>query len=105
MFRAIFYRILWVLLSVRCENILAFSTGAPLTSCEGDMVPRHGFDAQVRQINMNELMLNPNDQVGDPPVEIVMDEYTIVSDQYLRVTIRSKRSFRGFLIRAESGKQ
>ena len=43
-----FYRILWLLLTVRCEIILAFSTGAPLSSCEGDMIPRHGFEAQVR---------------------------------------------------------
>jgi len=76
----------WLILSFHKKLSSAFSTGAPLSACDGDMLPRHGFEPQV----------------GDPPVELVMDQYTIISDQYLRVTIRSKRAFKGFLIRAES---
>jgi len=76
----------WLILSFHKKLSSAFSTGAPLSACDGAMLPRHGFEPQV----------------GDPPVELVMDQYTIISDQYLRVTIRSKRAFKGFLIRAES---
>ena len=46
----------------------AFSSGAPNSVCEGDMKPRHGFAAQP----------------GDPPVELVMDQYQMREDQYLR---------------------
>jgi len=52
------------------------------------MKPRHGFAPQP----------------GDPPVELVMDQYQMDADQYLRVTLRSKRAFKGFLLRAESEK-
>ena len=51
------------------------------------MVPRHGFSPQT----------------GDPPVELVMDQARITPDTYLRVTIRSRRAFKGFLLRAEAG--
>ena len=47
----------------------AFSSGAPDSVCEGDMKPRHGFAPQP----------------GDPPVELVMDQYRMDADQYLRL--------------------
>ena len=61
-----------------------FSGGAPLSSCDQD-IPRHGFSPQA----------------GDPPVELVMDRHVISPDTYLRVTIRSRRAFKGFLLGAE----
>ena len=63
----------------------SFSSGAPLSSCS-DLTPRHGFSPQT----------------GDPPVQIVMDKHVINSDSYLRVTLRSRRTFKGFLLFAES---
>ena len=56
----------------------AFSAGAPLTACQDDMVPRHGFSAQT----------------GAAPVEVVMDQARITPDTYLRVTMRSRRAFK-----------
>merc|ERR1712025_1243559 len=50
------------------------------------MMPRHGFEPQE----------------GDPPIQVVTDQYSMYSHQYIRVTIRSKRAFKGFLIRALS---
>jgi len=79
--------ILLIYFLVRTEFTFGFSSGAPLTACEGEMIPRHGFEPQE----------------GDPPIQLVTDEYTMFSHQYLRVTIRSKRAFKGFLIRAASG--
>ena len=35
-------------------------------------------------------------------MEIVMDKHTITSDEYIRITIRSRRAFKGFLIEAEN---
>ena len=55
----------------------AFSSGAPDSVCEGDMKPRHGFAPQP----------------GDPPVELVMDQYQMAADQYLRyISCLLKRS-------------
>ena len=68
-------------------------------------MPRHGFESQVGICVASQIMFTRYYQAGDPPVELVMDQYTIMSDQYLRVTIRSKRAFKGFLIRAESGEE
>ena len=50
------------------SRVGAFSSGAPNSVCEGDMKPRHGFAGQP----------------GDPPVELVMDQYQMREDQYLR---------------------
>ena len=47
----IFKRIFVILLSVKTELTVAFSTGAPLSACEGGMLPRHGFEAQVKYIH------------------------------------------------------
>ena len=76
-----------LMLLLKLRQSFGFSKGAPLSSCEDNMVPRHGFLAQK----------------GDPPVEVVLDQYTSTSAKYIRVTIRSRRSFRGFMIRAENG--
>ena len=48
------------------------------------------------------LVFNTALQVDEAPVELVMDQYRMTSEQYLRVTLRSKRAFKGFLLRAES---
>ena len=56
-----------------------------MSSCE-DNIPRHGFSPQE----------------GHPPMEIVMDKHTLTSDTYLRITIRSRKAFKGFLIEAEN---
>ena len=63
---------------------MSFSAGAPLSSCTGDLSPRHGFAAQT----------------GTAPVEIVLDKDTISHKEYLRVTIRSSQAFKGYLVRA-----
>ena len=49
-------------------------------------MPRHGFSAQS----------------GLAPAEVVMDRAVITPDTYLRVTIRSRRAFKGFLLSATS---
>ena len=72
---------------LRLKQSFSYSKGAPLSSCEDNMVPRHGFLAQE----------------GDPPVEVVLDQYISTSVKYIRVTIRSRTSFRGFMIQAENG--
>ena len=76
-----------MLLLLKFKQSFSYSKGAPISSCEDNMVPRHGFLAQE----------------GDSPVEVVLDQYTSTSVKYLRVTIRSRRSFRGFMIQAENG--
>merc|ERR1719474_1690342 len=77
------------LISISTNKVSGFSSGAPLTSCGGEMLPRHGFEPQN----------------GDPPVQLVMDQYKMFSNQYLRVTIRSKRAFKGFVVRASGGSE
>jgi len=84
---ALWILVIVVVLSVWTDLAVAFSSGAPLNACNGQMVPRHGFEGQS----------------GDPPIQLVTDQYSMFSHQYLRVTIRSKRAFKGFLIRASSG--
>ena len=42
-----FFRILLIYFLVRTEFTFGFSSGAPLTACEGEMIPRHGFEPQV----------------------------------------------------------
>ena len=72
-------------LVILVQTAYGFSGGAPLSSCDQD-IPRHGFSPQT----------------GDPPVEIVMDRHVMTRDTYLRVTLRSRRAFKGFLLGAES---
>jgi hypothetical protein len=66
------------------RSATSFSAGAPLSSCRGDLSPRHGFTAQT----------------GKVPVEIVLDQDTISHKEYLRVTIRSSQAYKGYLVRA-----
>jgi hypothetical protein len=40
-------------------------------------------------------------QAGRAPAELVVDQAAVRQDHYLRVTLRSTRTFRGFLLRAE----
>ena len=40
-------------------------------------------------------------QAGRPPAEIVVDQEEVRQDHYLRVTLRSTKPFKGFLLRAE----
>ena len=68
------------------RRTVMFSSGPPLTVCQGDLLPRHGFSPQE----------------GDPPVEIVTDRQQMRGDSYLRVTLRSRRAFKGFVLRAEN---
>ena len=75
----------WLLLLLVQRSVM-FSSGPPLTVCQGDPLPRHGFSPQT----------------GDPPVEIVTDRHQMRQDSYLRVTIRSRRAFKGFVLRAEN---
>ena len=56
-------------------------------------------------MHLSRLTKLPPCQTDEPPVEVVMDQYRMSADQYLRVTLRSKRAFKGFLLRAESGKR
>ena len=58
-----------------------------MSACQDDMIPRHGYQPQP----------------GPAPMEVVMDQERITPDTYLRVTIRSRNAFKGFLIRAEAG--
>ena len=68
-----------------------FSTGAPVSACRDELEPRHGFPAQPAS--------------PAPPLELVMDRHALQPAHYLRVTLRSRRAFRGFLISAHSGEQ
>ena len=68
------------------RRTVMFSSGPPLTVCQDDLVPRHGFPPQP----------------GDPPVEIVTDRHQMKADSYLRVTVRSRRAFKGFVLRCEN---
>ena len=68
------------------RRTVMFSSGPPLSICQDDLLPRHGFPPQS----------------GDPPVEIVTDRHQMTPDTYLRVTVRSRRAFKGFVVRAEN---
>merc|ERR1712107_658094 len=67
----------------------SFSRGSPESACEEDMRPRHGFATQG----------------GRPPAEIVVDQSEVRQDHYLRVTLRSTKPFKGFLLRAEDAQE
>jgi len=44
-------------------------------------------------------------QGGRPPAEIVVDQSEVRQDHYLRVTLRSTKPFKGFLLRAEDAQE
>ncbi|XP_023347428.1 uncharacterized protein LOC111716220 isoform X2 [Eurytemora carolleeae] len=73
-------------LSVHLRSAGGFSLGAPTAACSADMKPRHGFAPQSTE----------------SPAELVVDRHTLPADQYLRVTLRSTRPIKGFLLKAES---
>merc|ERR1719209_296028 len=75
----------FVFLLLHSLSVDSFSRGSPESACEEDMRPRHGFATQA----------------GKPPAEIVVDQSEVRQDHYLRVTLRSTKPFKGFLLRAE----
>jgi len=75
----------FVFLLLHSLSVDSFSRGSPEAACEEDMRPRHGFATQA----------------GKPPAEIVVDQSEVRQDHYLRVTLRSTKPFKGFLLRAD----
>merc|ERR1719150_1690714 len=82
-------RLSLVFLLLLSLSVDSFSRGAPESACEEDMRPRHGFATQG----------------GRPPAEIVVDQSEVRQDHYLRVTLRSTKPFKGFLLRAEDAQE
>merc|ERR1719150_2510740 len=82
-------RLSLVFLLLLSLSVDSFSRGSPEPACEEDMRPRHGFATQG----------------GRPPAEIVVDQSEVRQDHYLRVTLRSTKPFKGFLLRAEDAQE